>query len=779
MTISTTSNSAVAQGNGVTTSFSFSFPVPLASYLQVYYADTTGAISLLPPSSYFASGIGTAAGGTVTYPLAGNPIPIGSSLLIKRVLPYQQLTDIINQSGYYPNVVENALDNLEMQIQQLAQGQSLSLQVPFSVSPASLVFPSALARAGKLAGFDASGNAIAYPITASVGAGNLTSEGPFVAGTNFTPGVTTTLTLTQSYGSPSNVQVHFDGTYQGTDQYSLSGNSLIFTSPIPVGVSKVYVVGGTTLSNFVPAQSSVDDQQLAWGNILGRVTDSVAAMAALNPATYTRSFPAGYYAPADGGGGPYAYSASTPQTLANGGTIIASTFQGATGCWLLESTYSVSFKQFGSKFDGANDDTITNQAALNALPKIGKLTMPPGTSITGVLTLPVGSTSGWIIEGAGVGVSILQEKTVNQGIFGAPNGIVFGAEFRSFSLKCHASSNGSGAGILVSGYYNTKFSKIGYLSNGTGYWANLFLLSASPQLSYGNTIEGIHIINQVGPSVPISFGNNGAGVNYNANACRISGGLIANNTMIGTCIDATRSINTVIERVWLENNSNTTTNTGLQSDASGGVASGKGTIIRDNYMELLSPYVVYPSYSDGPSHNGLVVGNNFSASWQTTTTFFNNGGGAPIGNLWVGNNENGTPILFSGAGDTNRKIGSTLTNAQALALIPAISNYSGVSGSLSVSSTAVQDVDMEGNIYFMWNLSWVSSNGGANLASTFSFAALTGYSLKTLNATANTPLLNNTPVPCSIDVANGRFTAAMPSTTTYGLFVQATFKKTW
>ncbi|CAD6548636.1 hypothetical protein LMG28727_04867 [Paraburkholderia kirstenboschensis] len=68
-------------------------------------------------------------------------------------------------------------------------------------------------------------------------------EDIFTAGPSFTPGTTTTLTLSKVYTSKAAVLVHFDGTFQATDQYSVSGNTIIFTSAIPVGVSKVYARG--------------------------------------------------------------------------------------------------------------------------------------------------------------------------------------------------------------------------------------------------------------------------------------------------------------------------------------------------------------------------------------------------------------------------------------------------------------------------------------------------------------------------------------------------------
>lgn len=92
-------------------------------------------------------------------------------------------------------------------------------------------------------------------------AGNLTDE-TFTAGVEFTAGSSTTLTLSKGYGSEPNITVHFDAAFQGADTYSLSGLTLTFSSAIPVGVSKVYVKGGTTLSIGTPADSTVSTVKL-------------------------------------------------------------------------------------------------------------------------------------------------------------------------------------------------------------------------------------------------------------------------------------------------------------------------------------------------------------------------------------------------------------------------------------------------------------------------------------------------------------------------------------
>lgn len=67
----------------------------------------------------------------------------------------------------------------------------------------------------------------------------------FASGTDFTPGTTTALALNTSFADAAHLWVFFDGTFQGDDQYTLSGTTLTFTDPIPVGVNKVYVKGLT------------------------------------------------------------------------------------------------------------------------------------------------------------------------------------------------------------------------------------------------------------------------------------------------------------------------------------------------------------------------------------------------------------------------------------------------------------------------------------------------------------------------------------------------------
>lgn len=136
MTISTTSNSITAQGDGANETWPFSFLIPDAASLKVYLtAIATGSAILLDPSFYSVSGLGNSSGGIVTYPLTGSPISIDYNLTVQRIVPLTQLTDLVNQGGIYPDVLEGALDKLTMEVQQLQNYINQTLVFPPGVTP--------------------------------------------------------------------------------------------------------------------------------------------------------------------------------------------------------------------------------------------------------------------------------------------------------------------------------------------------------------------------------------------------------------------------------------------------------------------------------------------------------------------------------------------------------------------------------------------------------------------------------------------------------------------
>lgn len=85
----------------------------------------------------------------------------------------------------------------------------------------------------------------------------------YTAGTDFTAGTTTTLTITSNPGSANNVSIFFDGIAQHHDQWSLSDTTITFTSAIPLGTSVVEIVYGKSVAINVPADGSVTLAKLA------------------------------------------------------------------------------------------------------------------------------------------------------------------------------------------------------------------------------------------------------------------------------------------------------------------------------------------------------------------------------------------------------------------------------------------------------------------------------------------------------------------------------------
>lgn len=114
--------------NGIQTVFPYAFLIPTSGDVRVVKTDVDGNESDVNPVNFAISGVGDPAGGNVTY-TAG---VAGEKLTILRELDLEQNTRIRNQRKYFPDVIEDALDNLEMQIQQVNEKADRSVKVPVS-----------------------------------------------------------------------------------------------------------------------------------------------------------------------------------------------------------------------------------------------------------------------------------------------------------------------------------------------------------------------------------------------------------------------------------------------------------------------------------------------------------------------------------------------------------------------------------------------------------------------------------------------------------------------
>lgn len=150
-------------GNGSQTAFPFQFKVFSKTDLAVVVLKDDVQTTLVLDSDYSVSLNGDQdnnPGGTITYPISGAPLPTGATLTAELQLEATQTTDIQNLGGFYPQVIEDALDRCVMLIKQASAGLSRSLRFPLSDADIEAELPPAASRANRVLAFDSSGNPI-------------------------------------------------------------------------------------------------------------------------------------------------------------------------------------------------------------------------------------------------------------------------------------------------------------------------------------------------------------------------------------------------------------------------------------------------------------------------------------------------------------------------------------------------------------------------------------------------------------------------------------------
>lgn len=117
-------------GTGAVSEYPFDFTVFRAEDLLLVMADENGADSTLVLDSDYTVDLNadqdSSPGGTVTL---ASPLPADHLLVITSDIAALQPTDLTNQGGFYPSVINTALDRLTILIQQLREQVSRSLKV--------------------------------------------------------------------------------------------------------------------------------------------------------------------------------------------------------------------------------------------------------------------------------------------------------------------------------------------------------------------------------------------------------------------------------------------------------------------------------------------------------------------------------------------------------------------------------------------------------------------------------------------------------------------------
>lgn len=406
-TITTTASTVTAAGNGATTVFNYSFVAGQASYIQVTYTNSSGVATIVPSSQYTlvinppAAGQVWGIGGNVTYPLVGSPIASGTTLTITRTVPLTQAVSS-NQGQLFPLAVEQALDILEMEIQQIATVSGYNLTGNIS-DPAGLTYsaPPVAQRAGLIMAWDAQGNVIA----ASAAPSGIISSAmqPVVSASTLANG-------RSAFGLGSMATENINSGSQGGNslQDDGSGNARVALPTVSDSVNTT-----VTCSFYLT-------QRIATG-----------------PITYTlprantcfRGF--GFWVRAVGGGSItltpnsndqfYGQASGVSATIMPGRAVFVTTDAANTGTWYAAAKQGecINVGDLGAVGDGSDSDVTAVSAAFSALPSTGgALCFPPGKFVLGsqiayTLSSTIGSIS---LRGSGIDSTILYFPNANTGL---------------------------------------------------------------------------------------------------------------------------------------------------------------------------------------------------------------------------------------------------------------------------------------------------------------------------------------------------------------------------
>lgn len=176
MTLPTTISAVTYAGNGITTQFDWTFPIPSGA-LAVYRTEDNVAV-LVDPSAYSVSGLDDPNGGTVTFAEAP---ALGQTITIKRNVALTQDMALVTGSAFYAEVVEGAFDHATMQIQQLAEEMGRAVQVPIGSGLDPADYLDAAARSAAAASAAASSAAGSAGAAATAQSGSETARNEAVA----------------------------------------------------------------------------------------------------------------------------------------------------------------------------------------------------------------------------------------------------------------------------------------------------------------------------------------------------------------------------------------------------------------------------------------------------------------------------------------------------------------------------------------------------------------------------------------------------------------------
>lgn len=118
-------------GNDTATSFAVSWPfVSGTTDLSVTFVATDGITTAMVYGTDYTTTGGAGTTGTVVYPVSGNPLATGEALRIERAMDLTQPTGFSAGGRFDPEDIEDALDRLELQIQEVDEATGRAAKFP-------------------------------------------------------------------------------------------------------------------------------------------------------------------------------------------------------------------------------------------------------------------------------------------------------------------------------------------------------------------------------------------------------------------------------------------------------------------------------------------------------------------------------------------------------------------------------------------------------------------------------------------------------------------------
>jgi hypothetical protein len=159
MTISSTTVRNSYNGDGSTTTFSYTFKIFANSDLQVIIRNNTTATETVKTltTHYTITGAGSASGGSVIF-TAGNIPASGETVVLRRAVPQTQAIDYIANDPFPAESHEEGLDRAMMTLQQVQEEVTRSIKLSRTNTMTSTEFTVGSSdRANKVLAFDSSG----------------------------------------------------------------------------------------------------------------------------------------------------------------------------------------------------------------------------------------------------------------------------------------------------------------------------------------------------------------------------------------------------------------------------------------------------------------------------------------------------------------------------------------------------------------------------------------------------------------------------------------------